>query len=374
MKKAKLKDFKKSPEEFRKIVFFSEGKSYWNTFSGTIDYLIKQKQPCSYITMESDDPGLDVESDLIQPYYIGNGLNLMLFMNMLEADVVVMTTPGLGSLNIKRSPGVKHYIHIVHSPTDMTYYRKYSFDHFDTIMCSGKHQIKTLRKLEKIRGTKEKDLLETGCAYMDILANKLKNGVKPNETADSKTILFAPTWGNNGALSLLGSSIIKPLAEAGFHIIIRPHPQQFRSEMSLITQIKKELKKYGNIEWDDNPSGHNSLLKADIMISDMSGVIFDFAFIYLKPVISLDFKVDVNGKEAEDLGHEAWELDIRSKLGLLYNPSDSITDLVSSLSSVEYSRESLLQLRNQSVFNWNNTGPVAGKQILEILNRLQEIN
>lgn len=372
MKKTKLKEFNKSPDKFKKLVIFSEGKSYWSTFAPVIKNLIDKGQDLSFVTMDSNDPGLDVDSELIKSYYIGSGFNSMFFMNMIEADVVMMTTPGLGSLNIKRSPGVKNYVHIVHSPTDMAYYRKFSFDHFDTIMCSGDHQIKTLKKLEEIRKSNNKSLLKTGCVYFDNL-EQMKKESESFVSADTKTVLLAPTWGSIGALSKYGISLIKPLLNAGLKVIVRPHPQQYKSEAGLLKKLQKQLSSYDNIEWDDRTSGHESLSRADIMISDLSGVIFDFAFAYQKPVISLDYNLDNKTYEADDLDYEAWELSVRKELGALFNADEgsSILELVTSLLEEESREEKLIELREKSVFNYGKAGETASNQLIKILKTIK---
>lgn len=371
MKKSKLKDYNKESSVYKNIVFFSEGKSYWSTFSPIIKELISKGENLTYVTMDDNDPGLGLESDNIRTFYIGTGFNAMFFMNMIEASVVIMTTPGLGSLNIKRSPGVKHYIHIVHSPTDMHYYRKFSFEQFDSIMCSGSHQIETLRALENIRKSKVKTLLETGCVYMDLLNEKR---VKRQEDVKSKCVLLAPTWGKNGALTRYGTSIITPLLESGIEVIIRPHPQQYKSELSLLKKVKKSLKKYSNIEWDERVSGHESLQKSDLMISDLSGVIFDYAFVYQKPVISLDYQMSNNNFEADDLESKAWELVIRKELGALFKTDEDILKLVTELLGKENSKERLKNIRNKYLYNFGAAGKAAAQQLIDILNETGRIS
>lgn len=368
MNKAKLKEFNKTPDEFKEIVIFSEGKSYWSTFAPVIKSLISRGQSLSYITMDSNDPGLSLESGLIRSYFVGTGFNSMLFMNMIEADLVLMTTPGLGSLNIKRSPGVKNYVHIVHSPADMAYYRKFSFDHFDTVMCSGEHQINTLRRLEEIRKSNHKSLLKTGCVYFDSL-EEMKSGNSDFEKKTEKTVLLAPTWGTIGALSKYGSALITPLLDAGLNVIVRPHPQQYKSEAALLKKLQKQLSSYDNIEWDDRTSGHESLCRADVMISDLSGVIFDFAFAYQKPVISLDYTLDNKTYEADDLDYKAWEINIREELGALFNADSdsSILDIVNNLLNEKNREDKLNDLRNNSLFNYGKAGETAATQLIKLL-------
>lgn len=365
MKKSKLKDYLKESFEYRKIVFFSEGINYWSTFAPVINSLIKKNIKFSFLTMDANDPGLKFENENIKKYYIGTGFNSMFFMNMLEADIVVMTTPGLGSLNIKRSPGVKHYTHIVHSPADIHTYRKFSFDHFDSVMCSGPHQMKSLRELEDKRKSNKKLLLETGCSYMDILAENTELGVD-----NGNTILVAPTWGSNGALSKYGSSIIKPLLDSGYDVIVRPHPQQYKSEVKLLKQIQKELKKYNNLAWDNKPTGKDSLRNSTLMISDLSGVIFDYAFIYNKPVISLDYTLIPKGFELEDLSHNPWEIDVREDLGALYSgDGSSISEVVKKVLEENNRSDDSNCLRDNSVYNWKNSGAVAADQLITLLEK-----
>lgn len=160
------------PEEQRRFVFFSEGPNYFRTLFPVMSEFMKRRIPFTYLSMDKTDPGLKIVSEIVSSIYIGSGIGFIYIMSTLEAGIVAMTTPGLQSLTIKRSPGVKHYVHIVHSPTGMSSYRKYSFDYFDTVMCSGRHQIEELKRLESIRSLPGKNLLATGCGYMDLLKKK----------------------------------------------------------------------------------------------------------------------------------------------------------------------------------------------------------
>lgn len=80
-------------------------------------------------------------------------------------------------------------------------------------------------------------------------------------------------------------------------------------------KLQSELKAFDNIEWDRNPDGFKSLSRAQLMISDVSGVIFDFAFIFLRPVISVGNGPLKDGFEAWEIPHEAWEMQALDSLG-----------------------------------------------------------
>ena len=64
-------------------------------------------------------------------------------------------------------------------------YNYFAFDFFDTIMCSGKHQIDSIRKLEKLRKTKKKNTLQTGLTYYDIF-NQTKSDLNINKEKQKK--------------------------------------------------------------------------------------------------------------------------------------------------------------------------------------------
>jgi len=303
-------------------------------------------------------------------FHIGKGSGFIYFTSMMKADVVIMTTPGLQSLTLKRSPGVGHYIHVVHSPTGMGFYKKNSFDYFDTVMCAGPHQISDLRKLEKIRGSQEKTLLKTGCLYMDLLKNELdtQQTFTKNIDPENATVLIAPTWGPNGALQRYGMEIIKPLLDFGYNLILRPHPQQYRSEQNLLKTIKKECEKTGKVTWDDNPSGHESMNRSDIMVSDLSGVIFDFTFVYGKPVITLEYPLDSAGFEQEDLKGPVWEIEVSKSLGGVLNNENigTITELIENRIRNKDISNDIIRFRDEALYNYGVSGIIAVDQLLEI--------
>jgi len=364
-----LKEFNRLPKEYHEMVFFSESGNYWNTMAPIIKSLLKKDKSLTYLTMDKGDPGLQQDSDSTASFCLGGGMGLMYFMSMLRANLVIMTTPGLQTLTIKRSPAVKQYIHVVHSPTGVSFYRKHSFDHFDTVMCSGRHQIDEIRKLEKIRNSKTKNLLETGLPYMDISSSQLKNS-REDRQKERTNILLAPTWGPNGALSRYRMRLIDVLVSTGFDITIRPHPQQLKSEVSLINELKSESKKIDSVIWDLDSSGHNSMLRSNIMISDLSGIIFDYVFVYEKPVIALDYELDIKGFEHEDLLEDTiWEREISQSLGAVVTGDnlDILPETIVSTLSRRNSRNEIRKLREASIFNFGHAGEAAAEQLIELL-------
>ena len=181
---------------------------------------------------------------------------------------------------------------------------------------------------------------------------------------------MAPTWGRNGLLTRTGAMIPKMLAQAGFRVILRPHPQSFVSEPELMEKLAQELAPFDNIEWDRQPDGFASLSRAQLMVSDISGVIFDFAFVFLRPVVSVGAGPLKDGFEAWEIPHEAWEMSALDTLGkrILPGEENSVVDAVRSLlASEDRAREKILSLREQNVVNFGEAGmPIAEALVAEV--------
>ncbi|MDL2210384.1 CDP-glycerol glycerophosphotransferase family protein [Desulfovibrio sp. OttesenSCG-928-O18] len=353
------------------IVFYSEGKQYWNTFKPVLEALDKAGEEAVYLTSGADDPGLAHPFTHVRARHVGSGNRAYAAMNLLEAAVCVTTTPGLDVLQIRRSPGVAHYAYLAHAPTDAAIFKLYSFDYFDTVLCSGPHQIKSIRYLEELRGTKPKNLPHTGCPYMDMLADELQalgeQRSKAREPGPVR-VLVAPTWGNNGLLSRFGLKILLPMAKAGFALTIRPHPQSRAVEKDLLATIEAGLAAFPNVSWDSETSQLPAMLGSDVLVSDLSGIVFDYAFVMEKPVVTIAMAVDTRGLEAGDLPWPAWELTQLPQLGATIDP-DRVHDLpnvIAALPAPEVFAERVRALRAESLYNFRSSGDVAARQILEI--------
>jgi len=350
------------------IVFYSEGKQYWQVFLPIIKALDKKNISSVYFSSDKEDPGLDYISDYYQSKYIGNLTMTSVFLNKLNAKFVGMTTPQLDVMMIKRSKNVNHYGHIVHAPIDVFTYRKFAFDYFDSVFCSGPHQIKGIKQLELQRNTAKKMLLETGLTYYDVMLDELKR--LPKVEKKRPVVLVAPTWKEYSIINRFGIKFFEHLLKKNeYDIILRPHPQSYVSFPKIIGEIEDKFKSEDRITIDINPSGAASMAKADLMISDLSGVIWDFAFIFSKPVLLLETKFDtIEGFEGSELNYEMWEMKERGRLGSIFNENDidNISDLVVDLLKNPPNAQ-LESLKNESVYNIGNAGEVAANQIVTIL-------
>jgi hypothetical protein len=358
-----------------RLVLYSEGRQYWTTFRPLIDELSKRSESCLYLTSDEQDPGLLYASELVSTKYIGSGTKAYAYLAVLEADVCVMTTPGLDVLQIKRSKGVKHYVHIVHAPTDVGTYKEFSFDHYDSVLISGDHQRRSLRHLEGLRGTKAKRLREVGCLYYDEMQRRLSEiqAIRPSDK--TVTVLVAPTWGPNGLIQKFGRRLLTPLLDKRWKVILRPHPQSYISERAVLDRLRDDLRSYKNLAWDDNSDAIEAMAQADIMVSDLSGIAFDFAFLFEKPVITLDYAIKKAGQEAVNLPWELWELTVLDTFGVRLPESklENLPLILEQEMGKHERQQAIRQLRDTSVANFGRAAQDAVSELLSIEDEVKRL-
>ena len=302
------------------IVIYAESKRYWNIFKPLLEEFEKREQKITYLTGSKDDPAFGEKYKFIKAEFLGEGNKIFSKLNLLNASVVLTTTPSLDVFQWKRSKNVDCYIYISHNPNDITMYRMFGMDHYDALILSGEYLEKQARDLEKLRGYPPKDIALCGLPFMDEMKKRLdaSGEVPPHE----KTILLAPTWGENGLLTKYGETFIDALINTGYKIILRPHPQSFATEKELMDRLVAKYKDSDKFSWNRDNDNFEVLRQSDILISDFSGVIFDYALVFDKPIIYTDTKIDMSPFDAFWLKETPWTLRILPDLGLKLTEDD----------------------------------------------------
>ncbi|MBQ6293280.1 MAG: CDP-glycerol glycerophosphotransferase family protein [Lachnospiraceae bacterium] len=297
---------------------FSDSKRYWNQFEPICDEFERREQPLIYMTASPDDPALKKEYKYVKCSFIGEGNRAFAHLNFLKADILLSTTPGLDVYQWKRSRDVKWYVHIPHASNDIVLYRMFGLDYYDAVLLSGEYQIAQIRELEERRHLPAKEMLTVGMPYMD--AVKARLDAAPPLEAHETTVLLAPSWGSSGILSRYGADIIRALLATGYHVVVRPHPQSFTAEKDLMDKLMKEFPNSDRLEWNRDNDNFEVLRRSDILISDFSGVIFDYALVFGRPVIYADTSFDKSPYDACWLDEELWTFTTLPKIGKKLSP------------------------------------------------------
>lgn len=310
------------------LVIFSDGKQYWKVFAPICKELSARGQEVVYYTMSEDDPALSANLPGMTAEFIGEDNRAFTKLNFLKANVVFSTTPGLDVYQWKRSKDVDFYVHIPHAPNDITLYRMFGIDYYDSILLSGDYQVKQIRQMEAKRELPAKDLKLVGIPYMDDMAARL-DSVGAAE-AHERTVLLAPSWGDSALFGVYGGKIIEKLLETGYHVIVRPHPQSFKSEKELMDKLMEKFPNSDKLEWNRDSDNFEVLRRSDILISDFSGVTFDFSLIYDKPVIYTTPNFDLGPYDAWWMEEPLWTTTILPHIGaeLTEDKMDSLKELI----------------------------------------------
>ncbi|WP_302368516.1 CDP-glycerol glycerophosphotransferase family protein [Brachyspira aalborgi] len=331
-----------------KIIIYGEDKRYYNVFKPIIEELINLEISTIYYSSSYDDKIFEIKSDFLKSEFIGTGNKAYAKLNFIEADICLMTTPNLDVFQLKRSKGVKKYVHITHSSAETSTYCLYSLDFFDAVFLNGEHQIRDIRELENKRNTIIKDLYVVGNPYLDELSKMKETITKENN--NKKTILIAPSWGMNCLFRRFGEKLLDNIVNSDYNIIIRPHPQSLISDKDIIDKFQNRYKDKNNVEWDFNRVNIYSLSKADIMISDFSGVIFDYAFLFEKPVIIPSFTFDKRGTDAIEIDEEVWTFETIPKISfkLDENNFSNISQIIEDSINNETLKNNILKAKEEA--------------------------
>lgn len=294
---------------------FSDNKRYFNVYEPVLREMNARGKPVLYLAASEDDPVFDCGLEHVTAEYLGSGNRVFTRLNSLKATVLLSTTPGLEVYQWKRSPGVAWYVHIPHAASEIILYRMFGIDYYDAVLLSGDYQAEDIRALEALRALPPKELRFIGIPYMDEMARRLRReGPAP---AHPRTVLLAPSWGKSALFGVYGARIIEVLLATGWHLIIRPHPHSFTVEKELIEGLMAKYPDSQQLEWNRDRDNFEVLRRSDVLVSDFSGVIFDFTLVYDKPVIYTDPDIDLAPYDAWWLkGHTLWTATALPRLGL----------------------------------------------------------
>ena len=354
------------------LVFYSESSGFYRYFKSILDWLFANTNVIvHYVTNDPHDVVFEVAKSQprLRPYYIGPVRIIPLMMKM-DADMVVMTTPDLGTYQLKRSYVRKdvEYIYLDHAPASVQMtYRKGAFDHFDTIFANGQYQIDEHRATERVYGLKEKKMVPSGYVLLD----ELFANYHPAEKKTGKTlILVAPSHQPGNIFDAHLPELIPLLRGPGREIHLRPHPQYTRRFPAKMQAIADRYKDVPDVVVEMDFSANTSIYDADILITDWSGIAYEYAFTTKRPVIFINTPMKVVNPEWEKIGMTPTNITFRDLAGVSVDTGDlaripSVIDDI--LAHPDTFRDRIDKMLSDYFFNPGHSGEVAGRYILDSL-------
>ena len=381
LKKREKADYKRFFSIANKhLVFYSEASGFYKYFQSVIEYLLSHTtMTIHYVTNDPNDQIFELAKtqSKIKPYYIGQKRMITLMMKM-DADMVVMTTPDLDIFYIKRSYVRKdvEYVYIDHAICSIHLtVREGAYDHFDTFLCVGPNQVQEIRESEKIYGTRKKNLIPCGYGLLDNLIDKYEKGQEKNIENPKKRILIAPSWQEANILDSCLDQILSALLGKGYLIIVRPHPEY---KKRYVAKMNAMIERYKDISSEEliietDFSSNVTIFTADLVITDWSGIAYEFSFSTLKPTMFINTPMKITNKNYKKINLEPIDITLRKQIGIEIelDQLDHVADAVSDIfSKKDEFHDRIFQVRSDTIFNLGHSGEVAGKYIIgQIINK-----
>lgn len=353
---SQLTELNKLPTLNNRIIFYGEDSSSFIHYSGLITILThKYKHEIIYLTSSRNDPILSSKNNFIKSFYIGYGAIRTYIFNHIAAKIFIMTMPELDIYHIKRSKFVSKYIYVFHSPVSThMIYNEGAFDHYDIIFCVGRHHIAEIRERERRYNLPKKELIKYGYPLIQLLESKNNNVVQDQ---NNETVLIAPSWGDQGILESEGTNIINTLLDSNFKVVIRPHPQTQRLRPDIICNLKNIYLNNRRVHFESGIENHDSLLNSYVLITDWSGISFEYAIGLNKPVIFIDVPRKVKNKNYIHYTNIPIEISAREYIGIIIQPNDihKIPHIINDMKNGVYLfRLEIQNIRNKILFNFEN--------------------
>lgn len=361
------------------LVFYSESSGFYKYYKGIIEYILKNTNiAVHYITSDPNDQvfAISQSQPRLKPYYIAEK-RLITLMMKLDCDVMVMTMPDIENFHIKRSYVRKdiEYVYVPHciDSINMTM-RTGAVDHYDSVLCVGKHQKEEITNTEAVYGLPHKTLVDWGYTLLDEM--RAQYAASAHEDKPGKKILIAPSWQKDNIVDSCLEEILDTLKGRGYQITVRPHPQEVRLKQAYMEQLEAKYAADRDVEIQTDFSSNSTVFEADLLITDWSGITYEYAFTTLRPVLFIDTPMKVMNPEYEKINTPPINIWMREVIGAVVKPDEleKLPEAVERLLSGrdEY-RERIDSFVHEYVYNLGNSGEVGAKYIInEIQKKIKE--
>ena len=353
------------------IVFYSEGSGFYKYFQGAIEYLLSHSTVIiHYVTNDPNDQifKLAEKEPRIQPYYVGLQRTITLFMK-LETMLLVCSTEDLENYYLKRSY-VSNNVEYVWMPHHMTSTHmtalEASYDHFDTLLCVGPHQITEVRARESQASLPAKNLIAVG---YDLLDREISDYANIKVTNERPVVLIGPSWQDGNILDSCLDPMIGILLEKGYRVIVRPHPEytkRYKARWEAIKQRWAHVPE-ADLYFERDFSSNTTIYTSDVLVTDWSTISCEFSFSTLKPCIFIDTPMKVGNPNWEKLGVPSTDITLRNQIGVSCPPetlagfAEAVQDMIDHPTAWE---ERIDAVRSGFIFNLGHGGEYAGEYLL----------
>ena len=191
---------------------------------------------------------------------------------------------------------------------------------------------------------------------------------------DKPLILIGPSWQKDNIVDSCLEQILDQLNTGEFDIIVRPHPQEVRHKKQYMENLRQKYEKDGIIVQTDF-SSNNPIMEADLLITDWSGISWEFAFTTRRPVLFIDTPMKVMNPDWQQINVPPLNIALRDQIGkrLSLDELDRTLETARDLlgRSEEYHRN-IEALAQEYVYNLGNSSEIAARYIIKTIRQKVE--
>lgn len=203
-----------------------------------------------------------------------------------------MTLDDLENFYVKRSYVRKdtRYVYAFHHPTSLHLVsHAAAFDHYDALMCVGPHQVRRGPRPARRRPA-SRPASSPRAATTSSTASAPTTSPRDHAAGRRPTVLIAPSWQEDNILDLCADEAIRPLLGRGWRVVVRPHPEYTKRYRTRWEQLQARFADVPaeDLYFEQDFSSSDSILDADVLVTDWSSVFCEFALVAFKPCVFVD--------------------------------------------------------------------------------------
>lgn len=297
------------------VIVYSESKYYYQYYQFLLNDIRKQTgQPILYITSDKNDPLLKQAMPGMRVVYV-KWLVQFLFAK-LQGDVMIMTMPDLDNYGFKRSPQVGKYYYLPHAAVSLhQQYTEKAFFHYDAMLCAGKFHADEVNKLKEVYQLRNIEAIPYGYPLFEEINKRVNSMATADRSKARPRILVGPSWFAGSIMDSCIEDVMQGLSKLECDVLIRVHPEFMKRKPDRYKHLLKLIAGYANINIDQTINVLDSLLNADLLITDRSGIALEYAFGTLRPVLFIETPPKVHNSNWEKTGLAPIENQLRTEMG-----------------------------------------------------------
>ena len=145
--------------------------------------------------------------------------------------------------------------------------------------------------------------------------------------------------------------------------------------MDAIEDLRSTYGSYPDFELQTDFSSTSTVYEADLLITDWSGIAFEYSFATLKPTLSVNTPMKIMNPEWQKIEMEPIDIAIRTLIGkdIDVDKMDRISELADALlHSPDSYRIQIQKVRDEEVYNIGRSDEIGGQYIVDTARRVEE--